>query len=157
MTITSAKRILEKLLLENGGNDITIVNLYDYYAETKERTERFIAQINSNMHQGAIDDRDYIIGKVSVKSILERISNGATLESICDDRIKINNGWSIGEVVRMLKLKSYKNRKVECISAFIKKSYDEYCKYQEENKALINDSNQKFLNLIKNFGYCGMI
>lgn len=57
----------------------------------------------------------------------------------------------------MLKLKSYKNRKVECIPVFIKKSYDEYCKYKKKNKALINDSNQKFLNLINNFGYCGLI
>ena len=154
MTISAAKRILEKRILENNG-DKTIAIIYDYYAATKERTERFIKHIERSEHTGCIDENDYAIGEISLQSILDRLNNGAALDDICDERMLSKEGYTIGEVVRSLKL--YKPWPSVCVPGLVQDSFDDYLKYKEENKSRENAANEKFLGLIKNFGYVSMI
>ena len=155
MTISAAKRILEKRLLENNGKDKTLAIIYDYYAAAKERTERFIKHVEKSENKGLVNEEDYAIGEVSLQSIIDRINAGATLDSICDDRMLSNEGWSIGEIVRMLKLN--KPWPGVCVPGLVQDSLDDYQKYKEENKSRLDNANEKFLGLIKNFGYAGMI
>lgn len=155
MTISGAKRILEKALSENGENDIIVAYLYDYYAVSKEKTERYIKCTEKAEHSGCVDERNYIIGEISLKSIIYRLDNGASLDNLCDERILSENGWGIGEVVRMVKL--HKPFPKDAVPSLVKESYDDYLKYKEENKNRINSANERFLGLIKNFGYTGMI
>jgi len=154
MTISAAKRILEKRISENNG-DKTIAIIYDYYAAAKERTERFIKHIERSEHTGCINEEDYAIGNISLQSILERLNQGASLESVCDETLLEEKGWSIGEVVRILKLN--KPWPSVCVPGLVQDSFDDYLKYKEDNKTRINDANQKFFGLIKNFGYVDMI
>jgi len=155
MTISGAKRILEKALSENGDNDIIIAKLYDYYAASKERTEKYIQLIEKSKHTGSVDERDYTIGEISVKSIINRLDHGASLDSLCDERILSEDGWSIGEVVRMIKL--HKPFPKDGVPVLVKESFDDYLKYKEENKNRLKSANERFVGLIKNFGYTGMI
>ena len=155
MTISAAKRILEKRLLENNGKDKTLAIIYDYYAAAKERIERFIRHVERSENTGLVNEEDYAIGEISLQSILDRLNNGAALDDICDEKMLSKECWTIGEAVRALKL--YKPWPSACVAGFVQDSFDDYLKYKEVNKSRIDDANQKMLGLIKNFGYVGMI
>ena len=155
MTISAAKRILEKKIKENNGKDKTLAIVYDYYAAAKERTERFIKHIERSENTGLVNEEDYAIGEISLQSILDRLNNGAVLDDACDERMLSKEYWTIGEVVRSLKL--CKPWPSVCLPGLVQNSFDDYQKYKEENKSRENAANEKFLGLIKNFGYVGMI